>query len=78
MTREVAETVQIMVDNLIDPALLDRASIRFWLDAPNPPRTVVVAFSVHRKAPPVTDWPQPSTVTCATVLRCTARQSGWP
>jgi hypothetical protein len=35
MTRDVAGTVRIMVDNLADPALLDPTSIRLWLDAPS-------------------------------------------
>ena len=36
MTRDVAETVRIMVDNVADPALLDPAAVRLWLDEPNP------------------------------------------
>jgi hypothetical protein len=35
MTRDVAGTVRIMVDNLADPALLDPDAVRLWLDAPN-------------------------------------------
>jgi hypothetical protein len=38
MTRDVAETVRIMVDNLVSPTLLDRAAVRLWLDAPSPIR----------------------------------------
>jgi len=38
MTRDVAETVRIMVDNLVSPTLLDRAAVRLWLDAPSPMR----------------------------------------
>jgi hypothetical protein len=38
MTRDVTETVRIMVDNLADPALLDPAAVRLWLDAPDPGR----------------------------------------
>jgi hypothetical protein len=38
MTRDVAGTVRIMVANLADPALLDQASVRLWLDAPEPGR----------------------------------------
>jgi hypothetical protein len=38
MTRDVAGTVRIMVDNLADPALLDPAAIQLWLDAPDPRR----------------------------------------
>ena len=38
MTRDVAGTVRIMVDNLADPALLDPVSIRLWLEAPDPGR----------------------------------------
>ena len=38
MTRDVAGTVRIMVGNLADPALLDPASVRLWLDAPDPVR----------------------------------------
>jgi hypothetical protein len=38
MTKDVAETVRIMVDNLAAPALLDRAAVRLWLDAPSPGR----------------------------------------
>ena len=34
MTRDVTETVRIMVDNLADPALLDPAAVRLWLDEP--------------------------------------------
>jgi hypothetical protein len=34
LTRDVAETVRIMVDNLADPALLDPADVRSWLDEP--------------------------------------------
>jgi hypothetical protein len=34
MTRDVAETVQIMVDGLVDPTLLDPADVRPWLGAP--------------------------------------------
>jgi hypothetical protein len=33
LTRDVADTVQIMVDNLDDPALLDPAAVRPWLEA---------------------------------------------
>ena len=33
MTRDVAGTVRIMVDNLTDPALLDPATVKLWLDA---------------------------------------------
>lgn len=33
MTRDVAGTVRIMVDNLTDPALLDPAAVKLWLDA---------------------------------------------
>ena len=33
MTRDVADTVRIMVDNLADPALLDPAAVRLWLEA---------------------------------------------
>jgi len=36
MTRDVAGTVRIMVDNLADPALLDQAAVRLWLEAPDP------------------------------------------
>ncbi|HEY0812589.1 MAG TPA: hypothetical protein VGE11_04860 [Pseudonocardia sp.] len=32
MTRDVAGTVRIMVDNLADPGLLDLAAVRLWLD----------------------------------------------
>jgi hypothetical protein len=32
-TRDVTETVQIMVDGLVDPTLLDPADVRPWLDA---------------------------------------------
>ena len=32
MTRDVADTVRIMVDNLADPALLDLAEVRLWLN----------------------------------------------
>jgi len=35
LTRDVAETVRIMVDNLADPALLDPADAKAWLDAAN-------------------------------------------
>jgi hypothetical protein len=35
MTRDVAETVRIMVDNLADPALLDRTAVQLWLNAPH-------------------------------------------
>jgi hypothetical protein len=35
MTRDVAATVRIMVDNLADPALLDPAVVRLWLDPPD-------------------------------------------
>ena len=35
MTRDVADTVRIMVDNLADPALLDPAAVRLWLDEPD-------------------------------------------
>jgi hypothetical protein len=38
MTRDIASTVRIMVDNLADPALLDPAAVRLWLDAPEPAR----------------------------------------
>ncbi len=38
MTRDVASTVRIMVDNLVDPTLLDPAAVRLWLDAPDPDR----------------------------------------
>jgi hypothetical protein len=38
MTRDVAGTVRIMVDNLADPALLDLSAVRLWLDAPSPSR----------------------------------------
>lgn len=34
LTRDVAETVQIMVDRLADPTLLDPADVRPWVDAP--------------------------------------------
>jgi len=34
MTRDIAGTVRIMVANLADPALLDPAAVRLWLDAP--------------------------------------------
>ena len=33
MTRDVAGTVRIMVANLADPALLDPAAVRLWLEA---------------------------------------------
>jgi len=33
MTRDVAATVRIMVDNLADPALLDAAAVQPWLKA---------------------------------------------
>ncbi|HVH21036.1 MAG TPA: hypothetical protein VNA11_01125 [Pseudonocardia sp.] len=36
MTRDVAGTVRIMVDNLVDPGLLDRATAAPWLDAAEP------------------------------------------
>jgi len=36
MTRDVAETVRIMVDNLAGPTLLDRDAVRLWLTAPIP------------------------------------------
>ena len=36
MTRDVAATVRIMVDNVADRAQLDPAVVRLWLDAPNP------------------------------------------
>ena len=35
MTRDVAGTVRIMIDNLADPALLEPASVRLWLDTPD-------------------------------------------
>jgi hypothetical protein len=35
MTRDVTGTVRIMVDNLADPALLDPAAVRLWMDAPD-------------------------------------------
>jgi hypothetical protein len=38
MTRDVAGAVRIMVDSLADLALLDPASVRLWLDAPDPGR----------------------------------------
>jgi hypothetical protein len=38
MTHDVAGAVRIMVDNLADLALLDPASVRLWLDAPDPGR----------------------------------------
>ena len=38
MTRDVAGTVRIIVGNLADPALLDPASVRLWLGAPDPVR----------------------------------------
>jgi hypothetical protein len=38
MTRDVTETVRIMVDNLADPALLDPVAVGLWLDAPDPDR----------------------------------------
>jgi hypothetical protein len=38
MTRDVAGTVRIMVDNLTDPALLDPGAVRLWLQAPDPGR----------------------------------------
>lgn len=38
MTRDVTDTVRIMVNNLADPALLDPAAVRLWLDAPDPGR----------------------------------------
>jgi hypothetical protein len=36
LTRDVAGTVRIMVDNLADPALLDRAAAAPWLDGTEP------------------------------------------
>lgn len=33
LTRDVAGTVRIMVDNLADPALLDPVAVRLWLEA---------------------------------------------
>jgi len=36
LTRDVAGTVRVMVDNLADPALLDLADVRRWLDEPAP------------------------------------------
>ena len=36
MTRDVTETVRIMVNNLADPALLDPAAVRLWLDGCGP------------------------------------------
>jgi hypothetical protein len=36
MTRDVADTVRIMVDNLADPGLLDRSAAAPWLDAAEP------------------------------------------
>ena len=38
LTRDVAATVRIMVDNLTDPALLDSAAVRPWLEAAGPGR----------------------------------------
>jgi hypothetical protein len=37
LTRDVAATVRIMVDNLADPALLDPADVSAWLDAASSP-----------------------------------------
>ena len=39
LTRDVADTVRIMVDNLADPALVDRAAVRLWLDEPDRPQS---------------------------------------
>jgi hypothetical protein len=38
LTRDVAGTVRIMVDNLADPGLLDPAEVEPWLAVPNPGR----------------------------------------
>ena len=35
LTRDVADTVRIMVDNLAEPGLLDPAAVRLWLDVPD-------------------------------------------
>jgi hypothetical protein len=43
MTRDIADTVRIMVDNLADPALLDPAAVQLWLDAPDPDREMPTA-----------------------------------
>ncbi len=43
MTRDIAGTVRIMVDNLADPALLDPAAVQLWLDAPDPGREMPTA-----------------------------------
>lgn len=38
MTRDVAATVRIMIDNLADPSLLDPAAVQPWLEETNPGR----------------------------------------
>jgi hypothetical protein len=38
LTRDVAGSVRIMVDNLADRALLDPTEVRLWLDTRNPAR----------------------------------------
>lgn len=38
MTRDVATTVRIMIDNLADPSLLDPAAVQPWLEETNPGR----------------------------------------
>jgi hypothetical protein len=43
LTRDVAATVRIMVDNLADPALLDPADVSAWLDAASSPAVAASA-----------------------------------
>jgi hypothetical protein len=38
LTRDVVGSVRIMVDNLVDRALLNPADVRLWLDTPDPAR----------------------------------------